>query len=460
MAIGYSRYLNAIYILGDIFVLNFSFLAVSFVKNDMTVKVDDSFVVHFLYINLIWLITNVIFRNHNIDRIMGAEKVLANLLKTVLVYSLILISLNYLLADVIRPVRDFFIKYSLFVLLLVGWRMIMLMIISFFRKRGLNFRRVIIVGNGQAAADMQSFLGHHPELGYRLQGIFQDSPGNGDPAWKGPVENVQEFAATNATDEIYCSNSGMSKQQVADLVKYCDRNMIRFRLMPDFRGIVSRKLQIDFYESIPVISLRNEPLENMVNRVLKRTFDMVFSFLVILLVISWLVPVVAILIKATSPGPVFFRQRRSGKGNTQFTCLKFRTMVVNKQADERQATKDDVRITRVGRFLRKTNLDELPQFFNVMLGHMSVVGPRPHMLRHTEQYSKLIDKFMVRHLIKPGITGWAQVHGLRGETSDATKMEKRVEYDVWYIENWSLLLDLKIILVTFVKMVSGDENAF
>jgi len=177
-------------------------------------------------------------------------------------------------------------------------------------------------------------------------------------------------------------------------------------------------------------------------------------------VFTWLMPLMAILIKVNSRGPVFFRQQRSGKGNNVFTCLKFRTMRVNAEADELQATKGDVRITGMGRFLRKTNLDELPQFFNVLLGHMSVVGPRPHMLRHTEQYAALIDQFMVRHLIKPGITGWAQVHGFRGETSDTYKMEKRVEYDVWYIENWSLLLDLKIIVLTLGNMLKGEENAF
>jgi len=427
----------------------------------MAFKTDESFVVHFLYVNLIWLATNILFRNHNIDRVMGAEKVVANLLKTLLVYSLLLVALNYILGGMIRPVRDFPEKYSLFVVLLILWRIFMLWLIGFVRKRGLNFRRVIIVGNGQVALDMRHFLLQHSELGYRLQGVFQDTP----PAEeglevKGTVADATAYAERHSTDEIYCSNTGMSRQQVADLVKFCDRNMIRFRLMPDFRGVMSRKLQIDFYDSIPVISLRSEPLESFMSRMIKRTFDVVFSLSVILLVFTWLMPLMAILIKVNSKGPVFFRQKRSGKGNNVFTCLKFRTMRVNAEADELQATKDDVRITGMGRFLRKTNLDELPQFFNVLLGHMSVVGPRPHMLRHTEQYAALIDQFMVRHLIKPGITGWAQVHGFRGETSDTYKMEKRVEYDVWYIENWSLLLDLKIIVLTLGNMLKGEENAF
>jgi putative colanic acid biosynthesis UDP-glucose lipid carrier transferase len=182
--------------------------------------------------------------------------------------------------------------------------------------------------------------------------------------------------------------------------------------------------------------------------------------MVILFVFSWLFPILAILIKLESKGPIFFKQMRSGRDNHAFLCYKFRSMKVNKHLEHRQATLGDPRITKVGTFLRKTSLDELPQFFNVLLGNMSVVGPRPHMLTHTEQYSQLIDQFMVRHFLKPGITGWAQINGLRGETKTTEAMLERVEADVWYLENWTFLLDIKIVLNTILKSITGDKNAY
>jgi undecaprenyl-phosphate galactose phosphotransferase/putative colanic acid biosynthesis UDP-glucose lipid carrier transferase len=236
---------------------------------------------------------------------------------------------------------------------------------------------------------------------------------------------------------------------------FADRNLIRFRLIPDLRGFLFRKVRVDFFDAVPVLSMRNEPLNIFSNRFAKRAFDILFSSIVLILVFPLAIFVFAPLIKLSSRGPVFFKQLRSGKDNKSFACWKFRTMKLNTSADTAQATPEDPRITMIGSFLRKTSLDELPQFYNALIGNMSVVGPRPHMLKHTEEYSVVIDKFMVRHFVKPGITGWAQVHGLRGETKEPGLMEKRVEYDVWYIENWSLLLDLKIIVLTMSQILMG-----
>ena len=205
--------------------------------------------------------------------------------------------------------------------------------------------------------------------------------------------------------------------------------------------------------------LRKEPLEKIGNRLLKKLFDILFSLFVILFVFTWFFPILILMVKLSSKGPAFFRQKRSGEKNISFTCLKFRTMRVNKLSDELQAKKGDPRITKLGAFMRKTNLDELPQFLNVLVGQMSVVGPRPHMLKHTEQYSELINNYLTRHFVKPGITGWAQVKGYRGETKELIDMQKRVEYDIWYIENWKFLLDIKIIWMTVKNMLRGEKNA-
>ena len=275
----------------------------------------------------------------------------------------------------------------------------------------------------------------------------------------GNIESCYTFAIEQGVDEIYCALTEVDNEKVLKLKDFADKNLIRLKLLPDFRGFMYKKVEINFYDRVPVLILRKEPLENTLNRFFKRSFDILFSLLLLLFIFPWLFLIVAVLIKLSSKGPVFFKQLRSGKDNEEFMCYKFRTMRMNIDSDQIQASKEDPRITKIGRFLRKTSLDELPQFVNVILGTMSVVGPRPHMLKHTQDYSKIIDKFMVRHFVKPGLTGLAQVKGFRGETTDPLLMQKRVQYDVWYIENWSFFLDLKIIFLTVWNMLTGEENA-
>jgi Undecaprenyl-phosphate glucose phosphotransferase len=292
-------------------------------------------------------------------------------------------------------------------------------------------------------------------------GYFANESSEKHSAWYlGNVDQVKDYCEQENVDEIYCTLSLAESKTIYDLLSFSDNHLIRFRMVPDFSGFFNKKVSIDFYDNIPVLSVRNEPLGEMVNRIVKRSFDIVFSLLVIICIFPILFPVLALLIKLSSKGPVFFKQLRTGKDNIEFNCYKFRSMTVNAQSDTMQAVKGDARITWIGKIMRKTNLDELPQFFNVLMGQMSVVGPRPHMLKHTEEYSQLIDKFMVRHLVKPGITGWAQVNGFRGETGHDDRMEKRVEYDVWYLENWNFVLDLKIVYRTLFNMVVGEKNAY
>ncbi|AOW08698.1 hypothetical protein EM308_03830 [Flavobacterium gilvum] len=236
--------------------------------------------------------------------------------------------------------------------------------------------------------------------------------------------------------------------------------MKALKFIPDKKQQLSLDMGYEYYDYIPVISQRTISLGDWFNKIIKRSFDIVFSLVIIIGLLSWLIPILGIIIKWNSDGPVFFIQKRNGLNNREFKCFKFRSMQVNELADIEQVSKNDKRITRVGRFIRKTSIDELPQFFNVLLGDMSVVGPRPHMVSHTNLYAERIDKFMVRHFIKPGITGLAQTKGFRGEIETDKDIINRVRYDLFYIEKWSLLLDFKIIFNTIFNTLKGDKKAY
>lgn len=327
-----------------------------------------------------------------------------------------------------------------------------------------SVKDLVIVGDSPAAEEIFRYCEDQTVRGYRFRGVFTDEPLTGALAKQrvGDVEAVRAFVVQNKIDILYCALPGTRKQEITELMEFCERNTIRFRVIPSADSFIPvvKTSDLEFHGSVPVSKLRKEPLDRAVNRRLKRAFDILFSASVILFVFTWLFPLLAILIKLSSRGPVLFKQMRLGRDNQEFVCWKFRSMRMNKEADSKQATKDDPRVTGIGRFLRRSNLDEMPQFINVLLGHMSVVGPRPHPLRLNEQYRDIIDKYMVRHFVRPGITGWAQVNGLRGETRTPELMERRVELDVWYLENWSFWLDLRIVVKTVTNMFGRDEMAY
>lgn len=328
-------------------------------------------------------------------------------------------------------------------------------------KLNANENRVVIVGAGHAGNDLYHYLLTNKSKGYKFMGFFDDEPELPSLVLKGKLEHFKDYCVTNKVNEIYYAKSLRSTELIRDLADFSDENFMYFKIAPDFRGLMQRKINIDFYDNVPIMTFRQEPLRVWGNRTLKRAFDLVFSLAVILLIFPWLFLFIALAIKLTSRGPVFFKQPRSGRKNKLFDCYKFRTMFINNESNAKQATRGDKRITKVGAFLRKTSLDELPQFFNVLRGDMSVVGPRPHMLKHTEEYSQMIEKYLIRHFVTPGITGHAQVNGFRGETgTDPRLMRKRLEYDTWYIENWSFWLDVKIIYLTVANIAQGEENAF
>ena len=352
-----------------------------------------------------------------------------------------------------------FIGFGLTVLVT---RLLFLLVI-FYLKRGNKFsKRIIVLGyNDLSKKLVDHFLTTNQNLS--MDGYFEDQQEVHEISIfpiLGDRKDCVPYAIENGITEIYSTLSPEKYSYVYELAHTAEKNMIRFKFVPDFHLFVNRNIHIDFVRDIPILSLRSEPLEDITARIQKRLFDLVFSTLVITFVLSWLLPILSILIKLGSKGPVFFVQLRSGKNNHQFKCFKFRTLKVNEEANVKQVTQNDTRLTKIGTFLRKTNLDELPQFFNVFRGNMSVVGPRPHMLRHTEDYSRILNEYMIRHFVKPGVTGWAQVNGFRGEIKKEEQLRKRIEYDIWFMENWSLWLDLRIVFLTVYVTIKGDKNAY
>jgi len=329
------------------------------------------------------------------------------------------------------------------------------------RRKIHHRRKVAILGFNQTGIKLSEFFQQH-DTDFEFSGFLDPKganlPRNG--ALVPYVAAAMKRAAEKNINEIYAAISPNQVGDVRRLMDIAEHSMVRLRLVPDIASVMVSRMHVEYLHEFPVLQLRPEPLENGKNRFKKRMLDLAVSSLVIIFILSWMVPLFAIIIKLQSPGPIFFKQLRSGRNNEPFWCYKFRSMRVNKESDKRQASKDDDRIYPFGSFLRKSSLDEMPQFLNVFLGDMSVVGPRPHMLAHTEQYQAIIDKFLVRHFLKPGITGWAQVKGFRGETKDPKLMEERVRRDIWYLEHWNFMLDIRIIFLTAYVVAKGDENAF
>lgn len=449
--------------IGDMVVLNLMFLLVYHELDSFYTKAIDNnlrevlLLLNFCYFFSLYFVPIQLHRSIvYLDKIVQRAFSVISLL--IFLFATCLIFLN--VGDVLAT---FLVVYYVSTIVVFScWRVFVRMLLKFYRRKGYNFKRVVIVGAEKNGMELYRAMRDDISSGFNILGFFDDNLALKDilPSYLGTTDKVEEFAIAKDIDEIYCTLPGTNDEKILRMLNFAEKQMIRFYIVPEFYRKVKKSMVMEFLESVPLLTIRREPLQIFYNRALKRSFDLVFSSVVLCTIFPILYVLIGFLIKRSSPGPIFFKQKRTGLYGHDFECYKFRTMRVNDQADTMQAVKDDPRKTKIGDFLRRTNLDEFPQFINVFKGDMSVVGPRPHMLKHTEQYSALIDKYMVRHLVKPGVTGWAQVTGYRGETKTLEQMEGRVKRDVWYIENWTFFLDLKIIVVTLVNMFRGDKNAY
>lgn len=346
------------------------------------------------------------------------------------------------------------------------WHYIMNKLVRLFRHMGHNTRYVVIIGADANAISLYKELYFGQSFtGYKILGFFSSLPNVKLPEGAKLLGNVKEFfdwITTHNADEVYCSLPPKDcAKEVNEIIKICNDHFIDFTFVPTMDGYPNRHMNVERLGDVTLIRLREEPLNNIFATIYKRAFDIVISSIFLCTLYPFVVLFVWIGTTLSSPGPLYFRQKRTGYNGKDFMIYKFRSMKVNADADKLQATKDDPRKTKFGDFLRKSSIDELPQFINVFLGDMSIIGPRPHMEHHTEVYSELIGDYMVRHLAKPGITGWAQINGCRGETKTVEEMENRVRHDIWYIEHWTPLLDIEIFFRTFWSTIAGnDEQAY
>jgi putative colanic acid biosynthesis UDP-glucose lipid carrier transferase len=461
-----TRYLYLLkYILPitDIVMLNLVYVLSYYVTEYLGKTVSYELWQHYMVVcNLMWMFNSVIFGLYTDYGSRRLERIYRGTWRSIALHG-IGFALYLLFARDIEFSRTFLV---VFYALLLG-----AFIVNRFLGTAFQFllvqrfnvnKKVALIGVNPTGRRLAHYLDSQYNIdfyGYLDDGsrIYADENGNL------PTRFISKMvtAALSGVKDIYVSLEPHRMSEVKTFLEVADKHCLRVKFIPDMATTLATPYTISYVgDEFPVISLRKEPLESVSNRFKKRAFDIIFSLGVIIFLMSWLYPLIAILIKLQSKGPVLFKQQRSGRNDEPFWCYKFRSMKVNNDSDKKQATKDDNRITPIGKFLRKSSLDELPQFFNVLLGNMSVVGPRPHMLSHTEEYRAIINQFMVRHFLKPGITGWAQVNGFRGETKEDGAMQKRVQHDIWYLENWTAMLEVKIVFMTVINMIKGEDNAY
>lgn len=443
----------------DIVILNFCFFLGFHFSDKYWGNIDPNFFKHnILTCNLIWLVCTGVFGLYAECTIHKLESIYRSTWRSVALHSFMFLTFLFFTSDAAFPKSFIVIFYGLLAFSFILSRFTGTSLQATLNKNH-DIRKVVaILGMNQGGLKLASFLKKQTSLNF--VGFLGETTGkNGQGVQLATAMERLQIASTSGVEEVFISVDPHKISDLSDLIKEGEKQCLRLKIVPDLSAFESN-FKFDKMGDFTVLSARTEPLEDIGNRFKKRLFDVVISLFAIVFILSWLYPILAILIKIQNPGPVLFKQLRSGKDNKPFWCYKFRSMKVNDDSNHVQATKDDDRITPIGKFIRRASLDEFPQFFNVLLGHMSVIGPRPHMLAHTEQYRKIINKYMVRQFLKPGISGWAQVNGFRGETKSDSKMEQRVEHDIWYMENWSIMLDVKVIFFTIINVFRGEENAY
>ena len=447
----YSKFIRPISVVIDLIVITlFSLYFFRELKLDMFLYLS--------YQSIVWILIAYIVKFYEIYRFTTPVEIITKLIKQAALFLLVTIAFFPFAKQAIFSGNAIAIFSTCSFLVIMVFKYLLFYYLKKYRIiTGSNFRNAVIIGYTPESIRLKEVFESRPDFGYRFLGFFSDKKEN--PEIIGKTDSLKQFVIEKNVDEIYCSLNEIPDGQLKEIVDFADENRKSIKFIPDTKEIFSKNLKIDYYELFPVLSLQKTQLHEPFIKGIKRAFDIVFSLLVILLLLSWLIPILALLIKLESKGPVFFKQGRPGLDEEEFHCYKFRSMQLN-GSTEQEASKNDPRVTKMGKFMRKTSIDELPQFFNVLFGDMSVVGPRPHLWSQNKAYASKVKKYMVRHYVKPGITGLAQVKGFRGEIETEEDMINRIKLDVFYIENWSMVLDIKIIVQTLINISKGEDKAY
>lgn len=459
----YTNLYRIFFLLSDLIALNLIFLFFLSRLTDIPASGMKSYTILYLASNVAWLVWSYVTATYIIYRNVKLKLITRRTITSLLLFS---VSIATFAGFFSFKYDTFFLCCMLFsfgVFILIS-RLMLISYVLYTRTNSRFYSNVVIIGCNEISKSLIGMF-YNNNRNIRIQGYFDYTSSDftqQDYPFLGDVKDCLDFAINNHISEIYCTLSPESSVELYKMAEEAEKHFIRFRFVPDLRKFIDRKVHVDFIDNMPVLSLRSEPMEYATAQVKKRVFDLIMSLMITVFLLSWLLPILAIIIKLDSKGPVFFTQKRSGKNNKEFSCLKLRSLKAHNNADGAvtQVTQNDSRTTRVGRFLRKSNLDELPQFLNVLTGQMSIVGSRPHMLKHTIDFANMENEYMVRHLSKPGVTGWAQINGHRGEIKQPGQLKQRIEHDIWYIENWNLWLDIRIVFLTIYVTFKGDKNAY
>lgn len=416
---------------------------------------------------LIWYIGARIFVLYGEITIFSFSQEMTVFLRHLATHLLLLIFILFLFYTDFYAYRSLILYYHILIFLTVPFeKYFYRVIVAFIRQQYKYEKNILLVGAGSLAANFYRTGILNNDLKYNLVGVLDDHEQHSfNGKYLGKIDQLNEVFEHHSIDEVFLALPNDETEKIDYVIDVCEKNLKRVSVIQDFSRLGLGSVKVTNYAGFPVVGIRYFPLDESENRFFKRIFDILFSIIFLVLIYSWLAPIIAIAIKLNSRGPILFKQERWGLNNKKIICYKFRTMYMRPKEGEEtdrfeQARRNDSRVTSVGRFLRKTSLDELPQFINVLFGGMSIVGPRPHPIPLSLESKDIVQNYMLRHLVKPGITGWAQVNGSRGETSHPDDMRKRVNFDLWYIENWSFWLDCQIIFQTIVNMIKGDENAY
>ena len=459
----FERYLQLTLVVLDLFALNFAYF---FCKIALTESIPASlWSTYFQYWTIsvgLWLLLSFFLRTYASKAILNFEHFTKRTTQVFLLWAVVIFFYLYISREV-KISRLFIISgmISFGIGLLVN-RFLYLGIKKYFKNSHYLIKKVIILGYNDTAKKLAKYF-EEDGINTQLLGFIEDDKNVHELSHYPIITDVSkalQVAKEFDVAEIFSTITPEQNKEIYNLMYQSEKECIRFKIVPNLSVFITRDVHIEYFGDLPILGLRGEPLDDVGNRIKKRILDIAVSFLVIVFVLSWLVPLLGLLILLESRGPIFFSQLRTGKNKKPFYCYKFRSMRMNKDADLKQATLNDNRVTKIGKFMRRTSLDEFPQFLNVFKGNMSLVGPRPHMLKHTTDYSKVVDEYMIRQFLKPGITGWAQVNGYRGEITNPDQIKMRVNKDLWYLENWSLWLDIQILFLTVYQIFKGDKNAF